>query len=52
MLVDVIGKDGNEQLVVPSRMVADDFGKQHKHVLEAIEEIMKAEDTALIKMFF
>ena len=38
-------------LVVSSRRVADNFGKQHKHVLEAIENI-KAENSALIDMFY
>lgn len=52
MLVDVIGKDGNEQLVVSSRMVADDFNKRHSDVLESIEKIMKTENTALLNMFF
>ena len=36
----------NGSLVVSSRRVADNFGKQHKHVLEAIENI-KAENSAL-----
>ena len=41
----------NGSLVVSSRRVADNFGKQHKHVLEAIENI-KAENSALIDMFY
>lgn len=39
MLVDVIGKDGNEQLVVSSQTVADDFNKRHSDVLESIEKL-------------
>ena len=41
----------NGSLVVSSRRVADNFGKQHKHVLEAIENI-KAENSALMDMFY
>ena len=41
----------NNQPVTSSRMVAETFGKQHKHVIEAIEN-MKAENSALIKMFY
>jgi len=26
--------------MVPSRLIADHFGKQHKHVLDAIREVM------------
>lgn len=38
------------ELVVSSRQVAEDFGKKHKHVLEAIENI-KAQNSAVTKMF-
>ena len=47
--VDITTHNGS--LVVSSRRVADNFGKQHKHVLEAIENI-KAENSALIDMFY
>ena len=40
----------NGELVVSSRQVAEDFGKKHKHVLEAIENI-KAQNSAVTKMF-
>ena len=40
----------NGVLTVSSLQVAKDFGKQHKHVLEAIENI-KAENSAVISMF-
>jgi Rha family phage regulatory protein len=41
----------NGQAVVSSRQVAENFGKEHKHVLESIENI-KAENSALTKMFY
>lgn len=41
----------NENVVVSSRDVAEHFGKQHKNVMQAIEN-MKAENSALIKMFY
>ena len=31
----------NGQVVVSSRVVAERFGKQHKHVLDSIEELIK-----------
>lgn len=37
----------NNQAVVSSRTVAEHFGKEHKHVLASIKEIMKAENSAL-----
>lgn len=37
----------NGQVVVSSRQVAEKFGKEHKHVLESIREIIKAENSAL-----
>lgn len=39
------------QLVTDSRQVAEHFGKQHKHVIEAVENI-KAENSALTQMFY
>ena len=50
MAIQIIKNDG--QLVVSSREVAQNFGKEHKHVLEAIREILKAENSALKNMFF
>lgn len=44
----------NGEPVVSSRQVAEKFEKQHKHVLDAIENIketIKAENSALIKWF-
>ena len=38
------------QLTVSSLQIANDFGKQHKHILDAIENL-KAENSALTKMF-
>lgn len=43
----------NNQAVVSSRQVAENFGKRHAHVLEAIEETIKTENSVLTsKMFF
>lgn len=47
-LINVKNQDG--VMVVSSREVAENFGKQHKHVLEALENI-KAENSAVIDMF-
>ena len=41
----------NNQIVTDSRSVAEHFGKQHKHVLETIENI-KAENSAVTSMFY
>ena len=38
----------NNQVVVNSRVVAERFGKLHKDVLENIDRIMKAENSALL----
>ena len=40
----------NGELVVSSRQVAENFGKEHKHVLESIRTILAAENSA-IKFF-
>lgn len=37
----------NNQVVVSSRQVAGKFGKEHRHVLESIREIIRAENSAL-----
>lgn len=37
----------NNQVVVSSRQVAEKFGKEHKHVLDNIREIIRAEFSAL-----
>lgn len=36
----------NNQVVVSSRQVAEKFGKEHKHVLESIRQILVAENSA------
>lgn len=36
----------NNQVVVSSRKVAENFGKNHKHVLDSIREILVAENSA------
>lgn len=41
----------NKQVVTTSQKVAEVFGKQHKHVIEAIENI-KAEKSALTNFFY
>lgn len=41
----------HQQPVVSSLQVAENFGKQHKHVLEAIEKI-RAENSAVTEMFY
>ena len=41
----------NQQIVTDSRQIAKHFEKQHKHVLDAIENI-KAENSALTSMFY
>lgn len=43
-LINIENKDG--VAVVSSRVVANDFGKQHKHVLEAIHNLKKELSTA------
>lgn len=48
--VQVINNNG--ELVVSSRKVAEDFGKQHKHVLDSIHEIMTAENSAVLSEMF
>lgn len=42
--------NSNGELTVSSLQVANDFEKQHKHVIDAIENI-KAENSAVTKMF-
>ena len=41
----------NNQVVVSSREIAKDFGKQHKHVLDSIRDILAAENSAT-KFFY
>lgn len=48
---DIILSTQNGQAVVSSREVAEHFGKEHKHVLDAIKSI-KAENSAVTSMFF
>lgn len=49
-LINIINKEGT--MVVSSREVAENFEKQHKHVLEKIEELVRAEKSALIGKYF
>lgn len=41
----------NNQVVVGSRQIAEDFEKQHKHVLDSIRDILAAENSAT-KFFY
>lgn len=41
----------NNQTVVSSRSLADNFGKEHRHVLESIRDILAAENSAA-RFFF
>ena len=47
---EIIINNLNGMLTVSSLQIANDFGKQHKHILDAIENL-KAENPALTKMF-
>lgn len=47
--IEVVNNNG--QLVVSSRQVAENFGKQHKDVLKSIESI-KAQNCAVTSMFY
>lgn len=49
--ISVVLDSEHNQLVVSSLQIAEDFGKQHKHVLEAIEKI-RAENSAVTDMFY
>lgn len=49
--ISVVLDNEHNQLVVSSLQIAEDFGKQHKHVLEAIEKI-RAENSAVTDMFY
>ena len=48
--MDKLVKINDGQIVVESRKIAEHFDKQHKHVLDAIENI-KAENSAVTPMF-
>lgn len=41
----------NNQAVVSSRQVAESFGKMHKHVLEAIDEILGSAEISATPLF-
>lgn len=47
-LVKILNQDG--QLVVTSRQITEDFGKEHKHVLDSIRNLV-AENSAVKNMF-
>lgn len=50
-MTDIILSTQNGEPVASSRQIADSFGKEHKDVLRAIENI-KAQNCALTSMFF
>lgn len=45
---DLVFKDGSNRVLTNSLLVAEKFGKEHKHVLNAIRELVKgcAENSA------
>ena len=44
-------KEENNELVVSSREVADNFGRAHRHVLDSVRDILAAENSAA-KLFY
>ncbi|MCE8966458.1 phage regulatory protein/antirepressor Ant [Bacteroides fragilis] len=49
---DLVFKGESNQVLTSSLLVADKFGKNHKHVLDAIRELINsAEKSAVLKMF-
>lgn len=50
-MTDIILSTQNGEPVASSRQIAESFGKEHKHVLDAIKSI-KAENSAVTSMFF
>ncbi len=52
MLENIKIENKNGEMVVSSREVAENFGKQHKHVLERIDELVKAENSTMIGRYF
>lgn len=51
MLVEIIGKQGEEQLVTSTLMVAEKFGKRHADVLETIDK-MHSTEKSVQSLFF
>ena len=49
--IDELVQVNNEQVVTDSRKVAEVFGKEHKNVIQSIENI-KAENSAVSSMFY
>ena len=49
---DLVFRGQNDQVVTTSLKVAEVFGKEHKHVLDAVRRLMRsAENSAVIQMF-
>ena len=51
MITELVFRGENGQAVTNSVMVARKFEKDHKHVLDSIRRLMKAENSAVLKMF-
>ena len=49
-MTDIILSTQNGEPVVSSRQIAENFGKEHKNVLQTIDN-MTAENSALLQMF-
>lgn len=52
MLVKIVGKKGEEQLVTSSLKVAEVFGKEHRHVLDSIRSFHSNLSTAEFSALF
>ena len=49
---ELVFKGENSQALTNSLLVAEKFGKEHKHVLDAVRKLMMtAENSAVLSMF-
>ena len=50
---EIVFRGADNQAITSSLLVAEKFGKEHKHVLEAVRNLIKgsAENSAVLKMF-
>ena len=48
---DLVFKGQNDQVVTTSLKIAEVFGKEHKHVLDAVRKLFTAENSAVKEMF-
>lgn len=51
-MTDIILSVKNNEAVVSSRQIAENFGKEHKDTLECIRQILAAENSATKSMFY